>query len=156
MPKEPTTYFPDDPDKAISFLNRLDEEGATWRDKWSTRWEPNIQIARGDCWPDKDVNPLFMANLISAALDRLAGLTVETKPAINIGVRKAGLIATGDIIRAVVEAGWDEQSVQMMNETLSGFLQAVGCGYAKIVWNPDADYGNGDIEISPRDPRCIK
>lgn len=147
--------FPNRAKDQISAIQRMRDEGTKWRNQWGANWDRNVAIVRGDLWPDKAAKPQFLANLISPAVRRKAGLLVESKPGIDIRPRKSGLQATADVLKKTATAILDEQNAQSIWETLSYFLAAFGCGFVKVTYDPHADFGLGSIVIRPVDPRLM-
>lgn len=140
----------------LSFLDSIDEEGKQWRDTWSKNWDRNAAILRNDIWPDMGNKALFTSNIISPAIRRKSALLTESKPQIDIRVRKEGFQATSIILKNVCNALWDEQFMAMAMESLAFYLGAFGCGFWKISYDRNADFGNGNIIISAVDPRMMR
>jgi hypothetical protein len=139
----------------IAFLSSLDIEAKQWRSAWDKTWDRNVSALRNEGKFTTDVEPMFYAPIIAPAVKRKAGMLVENKPAFDVKVRKRGLQATADTLKKIINATWDELGIPLMLETLSYFLGAFGCGYVKITYDYDADYGNGDIAIIAVDPRMV-
>ena len=140
----------------LSFCDSLDEEGKQWRDTWSKNWDRNAAILRNDIWPEMGSKALFTSNIISPAIRRKAALLTESKPSIDIRVRKSGFQATSLILKNVCNALWDEQFMSMAMETMAFYLGAFGCGFWKISYDRMADFGNGNIIVSAVDPRMMR
>ena len=147
--------FPDNIDEQVSKLKRMREEGLGWRDTYGANWDRNVSTMRGDLWPDKASRPLFLANIISPAIRRKAGLLTEAQPGIDIRPTKKGLQVTADVLKHTIQAIWSEQNVSMGLETLANYLAAFGCGFWKITYDPSADFGAGNICITDVDPRLV-
>lgn len=147
--------FPNKPEEQISKLRRMRNEGIGWRDQFGFAWDRNVSTMRGDLWPDKASRPLFLANIISPAIRRKAGLLTEAQPGIDIRPVKKGLQATSEVLKHTVNAIWAEQNVSMGLETLANYLAAFGCGFWKVTYDPSADFGAGNICITDCDPRLV-
>lgn len=147
--------FPNDPKDQIGAIARMRDEGTKWRDSWGQRWDQNVAVVRGELWPDKATKPQFLANLISPAVRRKAGLLCESKPGIDIRPRRNGLQLTADVLRKTATALLAEQDFSNVLESISYFLTAFGCGFIKVSYDPDDDYGLGSVTIDPVDPRLM-
>lgn len=147
--------FPDKAEDQIEKLKRMREEGVTARDQWGANWDRNVSTLRGDLWPDKGSRPLFLANIISPAIRRKAGLLTEAQPGIDVKAIKNGLGVTSEVLKRTITAMWGEQNVSIAMETLANYLAGFGCGYWKITYDEAADFGNGNICITDVDPRLV-
>src|ERR1039458_2354539 len=144
------------PDALSGLLDRIDEEGKTWRDQWGGQnWDTNVKIIRSDIWPDKSTTPMFSANIISPAVRRKSGLLVESKPTLDVRPRRSGLQPTATTLKKTIRAIWDEQSIAMSLEALAYFVASFGNGLFKITYDRYADFGDGGIIVSPIDPRLF-
>jgi len=147
--------FPQKPEDQIARMRRMREEGLQYRDQIGASWDRNVKTLRGEMWPDAASRPLFLANIISPALRRKAGLLTEAQPGIDVKAVKNGLQTTAEVLKRTITAMWSEQNVSMSLETLANYLAGFGCGFWKITYDPDADFGNGNICITDVDPRLV-
>ena len=155
--REPLNDDMSSPDSLSGLLDRLDEEGKTWRDQWGGQaWDTNVRIIRGDIWLDKSITPMFSANIISPAVRRKSGLLVESKPTLDVRPRRNGLQPTATTLKKTIRALWDEQSIAMSLEALAYYVASFGNGLFKITYDRYANFGDGGIIVLPTDPRLIK
>jgi len=155
--REPLDSDMSNPETLSGLLDRLDEEGKTWRDQWGGQaWDTNVKIIRSDIWPDKSTTPMFSANIISPAIRRKSSLLVESKPILDVRPRRSGLKPTADTLKKTIRAVWDEQSIAMSLEALAYYVASFGNGLFKLTYDRWADFGDGGIIVLPTDPRLIK
>lgn len=152
-----TSHVPQDPGKLIPFLDQIESEADEALGTLPTQWKQSACLYKiGAPEPYGENPPLFAANLIQPATRRGAALLAEQKPRLDVKPRRDGLLQTSHVLRATIEAGWDEQSVGLQIEDLLLLVRVFNSGFMKITWDADANYGLGDIAISTLDPRQVK
>ena len=154
----PESFIPKKESEILSLLDDIDSEGQRAKDGWPDikRWKKYVQLSRGEkIYGDRE-SPIFRADIASPAVNRKTALLTESKPILEINPRRPGLDNTATIIKETFQAIWSQQSVQMMLETLRGFMGVMGCGGTRVIWDKRAAYGLGEIQLPSLDPRLVR
>ncbi|TAK94586.1 hypothetical protein EPO05_06085 [Patescibacteria group bacterium] len=119
-------------------------------------WKRAIQLYHtGASGPTLDPAPIFSTNLVQSMVRRQAALLTENKPQIDVKTVKEGLGKTSEVLRKTIHAGWDECNMQMGLEKVCLFAGVMQSGFMGINWDPDANYGLGNITVPAIDPRRV-
>lgn len=152
----PTMLNPSYEQAANEYLDGLVQESQTSRAEIQRTWEENIQFARGKQWPDQipEHRVDFVMNVLGKTIKNKAALLTDTKPIIEVEPRSdATLSDAAQILTMLCRGIWDERSVM---ESLTWGIysaQIFGSFIANVLWDKDLDFGMGDIDLRPWDPR---
>ena len=152
------SFVPNNQADLRRFLDDLDQESKVGKDVWSQnkRWDRYAELSRGEkIWGDREY-PLFRADIISPTVGRKVALLTESEPIIDIIPQRGGIDATATILKETIKALWQAQSMQMMLDAIGRYMGAFGSGGSRVIWNPEASYGLGDIELPAVDPRTAR
>ena len=138
------------------FLSKLEEEAKRWMSGFSDKWDKFADVMRNQRQTRGVAAPLFRAPLTIPAILRKASLLVETKPSFDIKPRKNGFQKTSEILKHIIMAGWDEQSLQMELEMLALCVETFGCAFWAVEYDDDSNYGEGGVCVRSIDPRLMK
>lgn len=148
---------PSEPAEVLRFLDACESEADKAVEPLIPQWKQAANLYRtGAPEPYGNDPPLFSANMIQPATRRGAASLSENKPKLDVRPRRDGLQTTATVLRRTIDAGWDEQSVGMRLEDLTLLVRTLGYGFMSIDWDPEANYGLGDIVVGVRDPRQVR
>lgn len=121
------------------------------------RWFRNYQLRRNLHWQNKTpaAVPLVSANLIYTHIQRTVNVLTDNEPTFNL----VGMVegseewkeAVMDLQRTA-EHWWREQEQQDVLESSVLNGETYGVGIEKVLFNPDIEYGIGEVETVPVDP----
>lgn len=149
------SYVPAGGTKLIEFLDRIDAEvKETTRDR-RLQIKRNIRLFHTGSPDKQDAPPLFSANLIGPNVRRGAALLTEQKPLLDIRPRREGLAQTARLLRDTIRAVWDEQGIGMQLEDCVLRSKVMQSAFFMIAWDPEANYGLGDIACYALDFRQV-
>lgn len=150
----PKSHVPPDtqPKALLEYLDSVDAEAKAARKDRETQWERSLKRFGQDYIEDMPT-PIFRANLINPLMRRMAALLTEMKPKLDVQPTKEGLTKTTAVLKATIEANWDEQNVGItLNDIVLRSL-VLSSAFAYIGWDAEANYGLGNVSIVAGDPR---
>lgn len=139
-------------DKLLSFLDKIDEETADARGDVVKRMEENQEILRGKVWKGKST-PTFLYNIIENCFEDKVGKLSETKPTMAVLAARSGLGGAAETLHRAVSSIWDTKKMEFKSERIAAFGAIAGVAFVGTPFNPNANYGTGDIDIVVKDPR---
>lgn len=147
-----------DEQKLLSHLEKLYNEGAKARDKWSKNWKHSIDIIRGKMWPDK--RPKYkidaVMNFLGQIVEKKTAMLTDSKPTFDIVSRKKGLDDVCAILKKVNEGIDEERSWEQKLTEFVMLEQHFGIAYTNTCFDKSLDWGRGDIDVVILDPRtCV-
>ena len=140
-------------------LTLLRQEALDIRHEYDHKWDYYIAFARGqNHWskrrPKYRVNGIL--NFIPSNIERKTALLTDTKPIIDVKPRrKSRLDDSADILKNVIDGIWAEQQVDQKLAELITLAQITGSCPVNTLWDKTLDFGSGDINIMPMDPRRV-
>jgi hypothetical protein len=115
----------------------------------STKWNRHYELGKNRHWkfPHKKV-PLISANLLYTHRSRTINLLTDNNPTFNISRVGAeeGQEEIYDTLLHTAEFWWIEQEQQHILERSVSNGETFGCSIEKSVFNPDLEYGIGEVE----------
>ena len=138
----------------IRFLDQVDGEVKAYRasNRLEQRWETWRKFRDGEAWSSAG-EPIFMANLVGNFIERKIAALTQAQPDIRVSSRNPLYQLTATILTKTIQAVLAEQSFDARIESASDFAATYGYVGMQTVWDPAADYGQGNIILEPLDPR---
>ena len=142
-----------EPKALLNHLDSVDAEAESATKEKRAQWDRSIKWFDEGIVDDTTTAPNFRVNLINPLMRRISALLTEMKPKLDVHPAKSGLTKTAEVLRATIDANWDEQNVNMaLNEIVLKSL-VLSSSFAYIGWDSQANYGLGNIAVVPGDPR---
>lgn len=137
------------------FLDGLCTVAIQSRNSISDKWESYLKYVKGNQWPSglAEHKSDFTLNLIEATIKRKAAYLTDTKPIIDIIPRDVALKPMAEILQSLVRGLWDERAVLSALTRCLYMSQIFGCGPMNLIWDADLDFGKGEVNFIPLDPR---
>lgn len=144
-----------DEQKVNEFLDGIDSEITTNRRerKWEDRAESWLQWRTGQ--KTGRGNPIFAANILGNLVDRKVALLTQAKPEIRASARKPDLGESSEVLTNTSRAILDQNNFDALVERAGDLACTFGYVGFNTAWDPNADFGQGDIVISALDPRLV-
>jgi hypothetical protein len=99
--------------------------------------------------------PTFMANILGNLIERKIALLTQSKPDIRVSARNPRMSKSADTLTGTIRSVLDNIQFDSNGDRAADLAATYGfCGYS-TVWEPQAAFGYGDIQISVVDPRRI-
>lgn len=120
------------------------------------KWKRNYELAKNKHWKSSSKTvPLVSINLLFAHRQRTTNLLTDNNPTFN--VRRIGEIQEGqeDIFENLLrtaEFWWIDQEQQSIFEKSVINGETNGCCIEKVIFNPDLEFGLGEVETETVDP----
>ena len=120
------------------------------------KWIKGYDLSKNKHWRTKNsAKPLVSANLIGAHRNRVVNVLTNNNPIFNVTRFADENVASDDQITMVLrtaENWWREQEQQSIFEdsVLNG--ETYGCTIEKVVFNPELEYGLGEVETEIIEP----
>jgi len=140
-------------------LLNLRSEALMVREERSRDWSEYINLARNrNHWskrlPKYKVDAIV--NFIVPTIERKTALLTDTKPTIDVKARRSsGLDSTAIVLKNVIDGILLECNFDQKLAELVTISQIVGCSPINTMWDSSLDFGRGDINIVPADPRMV-
>ena len=121
-----------------------------------SKWKRNYELTKNKHWKRKSSTiPLVSVNLIHAHRQRTVNLLTDNNPTFN--VRRVGEPPEGqdDIYEKLLrtaEFWWIDQEQQSVLEKSVINGETYGCCIEKVIFNPDLEFGLGEVEVEVIDP----
>lgn len=118
------------------------------------KWLKEYRLARGAHWdkPSSKV-PLKTANFVYTHIQRTVNTLTDNNPTFNVS--QAGDAEDADIyakLQMTAEYWWNETEQQSVLERSVRNGETYGVTIEKVIFNPDIEYGIGDVEAVIVDP----
>lgn len=139
-------------------LQTLLSQAKKSRSKYDKNWQKYEAYYNGDQWYGRK-RPKFRAspnaNLIRPTIQTIIPIMTDTNPGIEVSPQEPSDYQFADILSKVVRSWWNKTAMDMSLVELLTDAMKLDVGIAKIIWNPDAENGSGDIECIVIDPRNV-
>lgn len=121
------------------------------------RWQRNYELRKGHHWRNKPLKniPLTTANLIYMHTQRVTNTLTDNNPIFNVS--KYGNVDKDveeylNDMQHTIDYWWNEQEQQEIyaRSIING--EQYGCAIEKVIFNPDLEYGIGEVETINVDP----
>lgn len=120
------------------------------------KWNRNYELGRNKHWKQEtNKTPLITANILFSHRQRTVNTLTDNAPTFNI--RQVGELSPEkeDLLQTLVrtaEHWWQEQEQQHVLEESVINGETYGCAIEKCIFNPDIEYGIGEVETIVVDP----
>lgn len=121
------------------------------------RWFRNYQLRRNQHWKANSPMgvPLVSANLLFTHIQRTVNTMTDNNPTFNVAI--VGKLEEGQKellmdLQRCTEHWWTDQEQQDVLETSCLNGEEYGAAIEKVKFNPDLEYGIGEVESIPIDP----
>lgn len=145
-----------DPKLAESVFDILDE---IIKDKVAIglhkKWNRGYKLSRGKHWENKQSIPLTKANLVYRHINQTCNQLTDNNPTFNIsrsGDPNAQNQEVYDGLQRAASHWWIDQEQQDVLESSVRNGETYGIAIEKVVFNPDLEYGMGEVETVIVDP----
>ena len=121
------------------------------------KWQRNYELSRNKHWKGYGTSrmPLVSANLLHDHRQKTVNMLTDNNPTFNVAI----IGAPGEIdedtqnnLLHAVEYWWNEQEQQHVLEKSVITGEIYGCAIEKVVFNPELEYGIGEVETELVDP----
>ena len=140
----------------LTVLDKIDAETKSIRQatKFDTNAEAWIRLRNGDPTRSRaDGEPVFWANMLGNFIERKVAALTQSQPDIRVSGRSMDYTTSGHVITETIKAVLDTLQFDAKIETGADLSATFGfCGF-NTSWDPNADFGRGDIVIATLDPR---
>lgn len=147
MPTEGGPIRDPEEQKEAEMVIKLYEKGKKAREKYDKDWQKYADNYKGKQWPDK--RPSYkaspVANIIRQSVQTILPILTDAQPGFNVEPREPDDYDFADFFGSIVPNWWTRRG---MNLTLLDPLMDMmiyGIGYLKVVWDPEAEEGAGDV-----------
>lgn len=141
----------------LRHLDRIDSEvkAARTDSKFDERADQLVRWRKGDQWSDASDVPIFLVNLLGNFIERKVALLTQSRPDLRASARNIDLQQPSEVLTKTARAILDEQEFDRSTERNAEFGATFGHSWFTTAWDPNADYGDGNILIKPVDPRLV-
>ena len=120
-------------------------------------WNRNKELVRNKHWRNKDgaAVPLVSVNLIHAHIQRTCNTMTDNNPTFNVSRMASNEEvdpAYFEDLGHAVDYWWNDQEQQDVLDTSVHHGEEYGPAIEKVIFNPDLEYGLGEVEAIPVDP----
>lgn len=138
----------------LRVLDRIDGEVRAFRsaNRVEQKWDTWRRYRDGEAWGQQG-EPVFMANLVGNFIERKIAALTQSQPDVRISSKNPLYQMTAAVLTKTIQAIFQEQSFDSRIESAADFAATYGYVGFRTVWDPSADYGDGNIIIEPLDPR---
>lgn len=119
-----------------------------------SKWMRNYKLAKGAHWEKMAKVPQRTANLIHVHIQRTINTLTDNNPTFNVS-QTGEIEAEEDVfskIQMACEFWWNEQEQQSVLEMSVRNGEIYGTTIEKVIFNPDLEYGIGEVETVVVDP----
>jgi hypothetical protein len=121
------------------------------------RWFRNYQLRRNKPWKSNSPQgvPLVSGNLLFTHQQRTVNTLTDNNPTFNVAIVGKLEEGQGELLmdlQRCTEHWWNDQEQQDVLETSCHNGEEYGPAIEKVKFNPDLEYGIGEVETIPIDP----
>ena len=143
--------------KFLTYLGNMYDEGARFRDKVAQDWKHAIEVMKGNVWPTK--RPRYKVdatmNFLAQVVERKTALLTDSKPQATVLSRRRGLDPVCEILQKVIEGIFEERSWEQKITEFVFMEQHFGLCAINTCFDKALNWGRGDIDFPPIDPRTF-
>ena len=152
------TSLTQDEQADIDLVVKLMAKGKKAKSKWCTDWDKWINYYNGDAWSGRK-RPSYRAspnaNIIRPVIQTILPIMTDTSPGIDAIPAEPSDYEFAQILSKAISSWWEKQNMQLtIVDWIMDSLQ-LRAGFCKVVWDPDANSGAGEITCPVIDPRNI-
>jgi hypothetical protein len=137
-------------------LKKFDEESSKPSKAFKDRVKDNLAQVRGEGQWKLTRPAYFLYNMIAENVEAKVGKLSETRPKMRIMPTLSGLGEAAGVIDRTVQAIWDDRHAEGQLELAGYYGAEMGVAFVGVPWNPQLNFGNGDIDFVVRDPRTVR
>jgi hypothetical protein len=151
----PSEYVPNsDERREIKLVTRLFEKAKKHRKKYDEKWLDYYKMFRGKQW--KEQRPSYrhseVINFVFQAIQSSVPIVTDARPKFEFLPQEPQDLELATILTEVCQADWDSQNWNYTTAEVVYDGHFYGTGMGNMGFNPDADYGQGQITYESADP----
>lgn len=136
---------------------RLYERGKKSREQFDKDWTKFKDFYEGRQWdqrrPSYKASPV--ANICRQTVQTILPILTDAQPGFNIGAKEPSDYDFADFFSEIVPTWWQrgDMNLKLLDPLMDEMIY--GIGYAKVVWDPEAEEGAGDVVVGVVDPTML-
>jgi hypothetical protein len=145
----------DEAAKDVRLVLSLIEQGKQYRAEFDEDWKTRKEYYQGKQWKSDTTKSKPVMNIIRQMIQATIPILTDQRPGFGAMAREPSDFLFAKNIGEMIEVWWDNTS---MDHTL---IEAIFCsmlfdaGVLKVVWDPTAEDGIGDVAVESVDPGDI-
>lgn len=160
--KDPTTPQPQQDDEAkedVKLVLTLFEQGKAARKKYDQNWSTYEQFYKGDQWSNvrskNRAKPVV--NICRVTIQSILPILTDAHPTFNVLPSTPEDYRFAKGLGKITDSWWQKFDVGMDHTLIEVLMdsQVFDAGILKVVWDPDAEEGTGDIRADVINPKDI-
>lgn len=148
-------------DSRVEYIKRLLDNYASFAAEWRRQAKEDEEFADGAQWTPKEIKSLeakrmspIMVNMITPTIDQAVSMLTTNKPKFSATARGDGDNEVAKLFSDILSYIWDANGGQGETElkiAITDYYKK-GIGYLYPYYDPNGDFGQGDIKIKSIDP----
>jgi hypothetical protein len=153
-PTSPGNEPTDEEQKLVRTVNKIFEKNKKYRKNYDENWLDYYKMFRGVQW--LTARPSFrhseVFNLIFQHIQGSVPIITDTRPKVQYLPRDPSDLQWAELINKVYEADWDSHGWLFKTTEVIYDSHIYGIGYSSMKYDPDANFGAGQIVYKSEDP----
>lgn len=143
----------------LSFLSSLEREAQLPKEQRFPVWESNLDLLEGKHWNLSAPRPSGLSQVTINNIWRIvrqeAALLTDARPTVKVVARSPSLSDAAETLNKLVQAVFFKEHIDLLIVRAVFDLAVFGTAFWKVIWDPKARGGLGDIRILRVDPRSV-
>ena len=149
-------------DPEVRLTHDLLQEYSSARQEWAKQATEDNEFRNGNQWKDDHARTLrnraqepIVVNVVHSAVEQAKALLTTNKPRFQSTGRETSDVKTGKVFSDIMTYIWDNSNgnVQLKQAVDDYYVKGMGCLY--VSYNPNEDFGKGEINLSAINPHDI-
>ncbi len=149
-------------DPEVRLTHELLQEYSSARQEWAKQATEDNEFRNGNQWKKEHVTTLqnrnqepIVVNVVHSAVEQAKALLTTNKPRFQSTGRDTSDVKTGRVFSDIMTYIWDNSNgnVQLKQAIDDYYVKGMGCLY--VSYNPNEDFGKGEINLQAVNPHDI-